>query len=87
MVKKVKRVMDKGLHSSALLTDLSKALEWIPHDLIIVKLDAYGFKQDALYLVFNYLNNRKKGVKISSCFNSFLNITKDFYKVLCWALS
>ena len=66
--------MDKGGHFSALLTDLSKAFDCLPHDLLIAKLDAYGFKNDALYLIFNYLNNRKQRVKINSSFSSFQNI-------------
>ena len=66
--------MDKGGYFSALLTDLSKAFDWLLHYLLIAKLDAYGFKNDALYLIFNYLNNRKQRVKINSSFSSFQNI-------------
>ena len=59
MIEKSKRIIDKGRHFSALLTDLSKVFDYLPHDLLIAKLDADGFKNDALYLIFNYLNNRK----------------------------
>ena len=74
MTEKAKGVMDKGRHLSALLTDLSKAFNCLPHDLIIAKLDACGFKYDALCLIFNYLNNRKQRVKMKSSFTSFQNI-------------
>ena len=74
MIEKAKRIMDKGGHFSALLTDLSKAFDCLTHDLLIAKLDAYGFKNDALYLIFNYLNKRKQRVKIISFFSSFQNI-------------
>ena len=47
----------------ALLTDLSKAFNCILHDLIIVKLEAYGFQMDTLKLVYDYLSNRKQRVK------------------------
>ena len=74
MTEKAKSIMDKGRHFSTLLTDLSKAFDCLPHDLLIAKLDAYRFKNDALYLIFNYLNNRKQRVKINSSFSSFQNI-------------
>ena len=74
MIEKAKRIMDESGHFSAFLTDISKAFDCLPHDLLIRKLDAYGFKNDALYLIFNYLNNRKQRVKINSSFSSFQNI-------------
>ena len=42
--------MDNGGAFGALLTDLSKAFDCIPHGLIIAKLEAYGFQIDALRL-------------------------------------
>ena len=63
MVETAKAVMDKGRHFLVLLTDLSKAFDFLLRDLIIAKLDCYGFKNDTLCLILNYLNNRKQRVK------------------------
>ena len=51
-----KRLNSKGTFG-ALLTDLCKSFDCIPHELMIAKFDAYGFDLKSLTLVFNYLCN------------------------------
>ena len=62
----------------ALLTDLSKAFDCIPDDLIIAKLEAYGFHIDALKLIHDYLSNRKQRVEVNDAYSSWKDI---FYGV------
>ena len=59
-------MVDSGGAFGALLiiTDLSKALDCIPHDLIIAKLEAYGFEMNALKLIY-YMNIYQIGQIIS----------------------
>ena len=48
-----------------LLTDLLTAFDCLPYELLIAKLDAYGFHKTSLKLINNYLSNRKQRVKIN----------------------
>ena len=74
MIEKWKIVVDNGGALGALLTDLSKAFDCILHELIIAKLEAYGFQIDALRLVYDYLLNRKQRVKLNKTFSSWRDI-------------
>ena len=53
--RKMEKIVDNGGVFGALLVDLSKDFDCIPHDLIIAKLEAYGFHIDALKLIQDYL--------------------------------
>ena len=74
MLEKWKRSVDNSKMFGALLTDLSKAFDCLDHELLIAKLNAYGFSLTALKLVHNYLSNRKQRTKINSLYNSLLKI-------------
>ena len=49
MIKKSKKIVDERGVFGALLTDLPKLFDFIPHDLIITKLQAYSSSKDKFY--------------------------------------
>ena len=69
-----KAKLDNNFIVRAVLMDLSKAFDCIPHDLIIAKLHAYGFDENALVLVYSYLKKRSQSVRTNNVYSSFQDI-------------
>ena len=59
----------------AILTDLSKAFGCISHDLLIAKLNAYGFDHNALDVIHNDLFGRPQKTKVCSSFIDLLDVS------------
>ena len=66
--------IDQNKIVGGLLMDLSKAFDCLPHELLIAKLEAYGFEKNTLYMFYSYLKNRKQAVKINGFLSDFLEI-------------
>ena len=71
MLEKWKTSLDNGENIGAILMDLSKAFDCIRHDLLLAKLNAYGFSREALRLVNSFLENRHQRVKINGSFSAY----------------
>ena len=65
LIEKWKKSVDNCGTFGALLTDISKAFDCLPHELLIAKLVAYGFDKSSLKLIYSYLSNRKQRVKLN----------------------
>ena len=74
MVENCKKELDQGSEYDALLTDLSKAFDCLPHDLIVAKLYVYGFAIESLKLINSYLTECQQRIKINVQFSSWLDI-------------
>jgi retron-type reverse transcriptase len=58
----VAEVLDKNVQVDCIYTDFSKALDKINHNVLLNKLDAYGFSQKLLTLFQSYLTGRTQAV-------------------------
>ena len=72
MVENSEKALDHGNEHGALLTDLSKAFDCFPYDLIVAKLHAYVFSIESLKLINSYLTEQR--VEINDQFSSWLDI-------------
>ena len=57
----------KKEYVGAILMDLSNAFNTINYELLVAKLNTYGFSKE---MIFRHLNNRTQRVKINKAFSS-----------------
>ena len=74
MIENARKILHKVGIFGAVLIDLSKALDCMTHDLLIVKHRALNFDMNALILLFDYLTGKKQRAKINSSFSSYQDI-------------
>ena len=74
VIEKWRESRDSGGNFGALLTDLSKAFDCLPHDLLIAKLHAYGLDMAPLKLLHSYVTKRRQRVKINNTYSSWSEI-------------
>ena len=74
MLEKWKSAVDDKKVFGALLTDFSKAFDCLSHDLLIAKLNAYGFSLSSLKLMHSYLTDRIQRTRVSSDFSPWKTI-------------
>ena len=59
-----RKALDSHKYVAAILMDLKKAFDCLPHSLLLGKLNAYGLSDKSCSLVSNFLSNRKQRVKL-----------------------
>ena len=74
LLEKWKAAVDNNKSFGALLTDLSKAFDCLPHELLVAKLHAYGLDTSSLRVVYNYLKNRKQRLRINTSYSSLSDL-------------
>ena len=74
LINKWNSCLDNSGVVGTILMDLSNAFDCLPHEIILVKLHAYGNDIKSLKLLQDYFSNRAQRVKLNSTFKSWLKI-------------
>ena len=74
LIENWKKPLDEKFLVGAVLTDLSKACDCNPHDLLTAKLHAYGFSRKTVTFIYSYLKRRKQKVKVNNFLSDFLTL-------------
>ena len=69
--------IDKSFFARAVLVDLSKAFDCIPNDLLITKLNAYGFDKTSLLFFYSYLKRREQCVNLNNIQSTFKTLLSE----------
>ncbi len=73
LIETCNKSLDSGGIAGAVFTDLSKAFDCLSHELLIAKLNAYGFSRSALLFVHSYLIDRRQRLKVNGSFSARRN--------------
>ena len=60
------------MYVGAILMDLSKAFDCIPHDLVLAKLQAYGVSKHSCNLLASYLSHTGQCKRTVGCYNELV---------------
>lgn len=58
--------LHNGEIATAVFLDIKKAFDTVPHDILLQKLESYGFSDSSLQFFSSYLSSRKQKVVINN---------------------
>ena len=74
-INSVGKAVDEGMLTVGVFMDLSKAFDTIDHNVLLYKLNHYGFRGVCNKWFQNYLSNRKQYVSYNSAISSLTNVS------------
>ena len=74
MLGKWTRPVDNGKAFGALLTDLFRVYDCLDHEVLIAKLNAYGFSIPALRIIHDHLSHRKQRASVNNLYSEYLAV-------------
>ena len=70
----VTKIADKSQSLSIIYTDLKKAFDTVPHDLLLAKLEHYGVRNETLKWIASFLDNRKQRVVVDGVASDYCSV-------------
>lgn len=67
--------IENNEYTLTIFLDLKKAFDTVDHQILLQKLEHYGFRGTSLKLIRNYLTNRKQFVKVNNTLSNSSDIT------------
>jgi hypothetical protein len=71
-----KKALDDNKFIAAIIMDLSKPFDCLPHNLLMLKLEDYGLSENSLKLLKSYLENRRQRIKIGNNYSEWDTLIK-----------
>ena len=71
IIEKWKHALDRGKKVGTIFIDLYKAFDTLDHNLLLAKLNAYGFSFNAIKFIQSYLSERFQRVNINNNFSKW----------------
>ena len=70
----INKQLDKNIQTDVVYLDFSKAFDKVPHNLLIQKLQMYGFNGQLLEWLKSYLKDRKQLVSIDGIYSNYKSV-------------
>ena len=64
---KIKKILDEKQYALGIYLDLKKAFDTVNHEILLKKLDVYGFRGHVNDFIKSYLTNRQQYTVINGC--------------------
>ena len=74
LVEICKKTLDSKGFVGAVLMGLSKAFDFLNHELLLAKQNAYDFSTNAIRMVCSYLTGRRQSAKVNGSFSSWKEV-------------
>ena len=81
LLSKICKAVDDSEYTMAVFLDLSKAFDTVDHNILLYKLEHYGFRTIALEWFRNYLAGRKKNFKFKLTGSDYLTINAGVHRL------